>query len=229
MRGSASDAEATPARAREHPAGSTEGYEGAARHAPGQPSGGPSPTSPGRTWGLESRTSSPREQGAPDTASERRAPAARRPLAGQPRARRARRQARRRSCRAGSTGPRYAVRTVGRPPPHGPTIISHRHRFIFVRTHKTASTSVEIALSRICGPEDVITPFPDRQGLSNPVLPIRARSHRADLRSRDRALRLQLLRRQRSKRHGRGKRAPRTSRIDCASVGIWWLLTDRKR
>lgn len=32
------------------------------------------------------------------------------------------------------------------------TLISHRHRFIFVRTHKTASTSVEAALEPLCLP-----------------------------------------------------------------------------
>jgi hypothetical protein len=36
-------------------------------------------------------------------------------------------------------------------------IVSHRHRFIFVRTRKTAGTSVEIALSKFCGPDDIIT------------------------------------------------------------------------
>lgn len=36
-------------------------------------------------------------------------------------------------------------------------IISHRHRFIFIKTMKTAGTSIEIALSRICGPDDIIT------------------------------------------------------------------------
>lgn len=38
-------------------------------------------------------------------------------------------------------------------------IVSHEHRFIFLKTRKTAGTSVEIALSRICGPEDIITPI----------------------------------------------------------------------
>lgn len=38
-------------------------------------------------------------------------------------------------------------------------IISHRHRFVYVKTRKTASTSIEIALSKFCGPDDVITPI----------------------------------------------------------------------
>lgn len=38
-------------------------------------------------------------------------------------------------------------------------IISHQHRFVYVKTRKTASTSIEIALSRFCGPDDVITPI----------------------------------------------------------------------
>lgn len=38
-------------------------------------------------------------------------------------------------------------------------IISHSHRFIFIRTRKTASTSTELALASVCGPDDIITPF----------------------------------------------------------------------
>ena len=38
-------------------------------------------------------------------------------------------------------------------------IISHKHKFIFVKTKKTAGTSVEIALSRHLGDNDVITPI----------------------------------------------------------------------
>ncbi len=38
-------------------------------------------------------------------------------------------------------------------------ILSHRHRFIFIKTSKTAGTSVEMALSKHCGPDDVITPL----------------------------------------------------------------------
>ena len=37
-------------------------------------------------------------------------------------------------------------------------IVSHRHRFIFIKTLKTAGTSIEVYLSDHCGPEDVLTP-----------------------------------------------------------------------
>lgn len=36
-------------------------------------------------------------------------------------------------------------------------IISHKHKFIFIKTVKTAGTSVEILLSTICGNNDIIT------------------------------------------------------------------------
>ncbi len=39
-------------------------------------------------------------------------------------------------------------------------IVCHEHRFIFMKTLKTAGTSVEIELSRVCGPGDIITPLP---------------------------------------------------------------------
>ncbi len=38
-------------------------------------------------------------------------------------------------------------------------IVSHKYRFIFIKTRKTAGTSIEIALSGFCGPEDIITPI----------------------------------------------------------------------
>jgi hypothetical protein len=38
-------------------------------------------------------------------------------------------------------------------------IVSHDHRFIFLKTRKTAGTSIEIALSRFCGPRDIVTPI----------------------------------------------------------------------
>ena len=41
-------------------------------------------------------------------------------------------------------------------------IVSHEHRFIFVRNRKTASTSVEILLSRYVGPGDVVTALCER-------------------------------------------------------------------
>lgn len=36
-------------------------------------------------------------------------------------------------------------------------IISHKHKFIFIKNRKTAGTSHEIALSTLCGPDDIIT------------------------------------------------------------------------
>src|SRR5437762_6689028 len=38
-------------------------------------------------------------------------------------------------------------------------IISHKHKFIFIKTVKTAGTSLEVFLSQHCGPDDVLTPF----------------------------------------------------------------------
>ena len=36
-------------------------------------------------------------------------------------------------------------------------IISHRHRFIFLKTHKTAGSSLETWLSGQCGPDDIVS------------------------------------------------------------------------
>ncbi len=36
-------------------------------------------------------------------------------------------------------------------------ILSHAHKFIYIKTYKTASTAIEAALSAVCGPDDVIT------------------------------------------------------------------------
>jgi hypothetical protein len=38
-------------------------------------------------------------------------------------------------------------------------IVSHQHKFIFLKTKKTAGTSIELALSKLCGPDDIITPL----------------------------------------------------------------------
>jgi hypothetical protein len=37
-------------------------------------------------------------------------------------------------------------------------ILSHKYKFIFIKTAKTAGTSVEVFLSKYCGPGDVLTP-----------------------------------------------------------------------
>jgi len=39
-------------------------------------------------------------------------------------------------------------------------IISHKHKFIFIKSKKTAGTSIEIALSKYCGKNDIITNMP---------------------------------------------------------------------
>jgi hypothetical protein len=60
-------------------------------------------------------------------------------------------------------------------------IVSHKHKFIFIKTRKTAGTSIELFFSRFCGERDVITPIypavPDAEyhvprnwrGLYNPL------------------------------------------------------------
>lgn len=50
-------------------------------------------------------------------------------------------------------------------------IVSHRHRFVFVKTYKTAGTSIEAYLSPLCGDDDVLTP------LLPPVAGHRPRNH----------------------------------------------------
>ncbi|WOJ94472.1 sulfotransferase family 2 domain-containing protein [Congregibacter variabilis] len=43
-------------------------------------------------------------------------------------------------------------------------IISHRHRFIFVKTHKTAGSSLEVALARECDEHDIVSHMEDNIG-----------------------------------------------------------------
>lgn len=39
-------------------------------------------------------------------------------------------------------------------------ILSHKHKFIFLKTNKTAGTSIEFTLSQFCGPADILTDIP---------------------------------------------------------------------
>ena len=38
-------------------------------------------------------------------------------------------------------------------------IVSHKYRFIFIKTRKTAGTSIEVDLNRVLGAEDIATPI----------------------------------------------------------------------
>ena len=40
-----------------------------------------------------------------------------------------------------------------------PLIVSHQHRFIFIKTAKTAGSTVEFYLRQFCGPDDIVTPL----------------------------------------------------------------------
>ena len=63
-------------------------------------------------------------------------------------------------------------------------IISHQYGFVFVKTAKTAGTSIEASLSPICGARDVLTPFVgdepghvprNHRGLFDPIPELRLR------------------------------------------------------
>jgi hypothetical protein len=47
-------------------------------------------------------------------------------------------------------------------------IISHRYKFIFIKTHKTAGSSMEMALGPLCGPDDIITSMETNEGTGIP-------------------------------------------------------------
>ena len=60
-------------------------------------------------------------------------------------------------------------------------LISHSHRFIFVKTKKSAGTSVEISLSRFCdGPHDVVTPVLPHGRKFQEAVGVRAKNYQGD-------------------------------------------------
>ncbi len=51
-------------------------------------------------------------------------------------------------------------------PQRNPTmIVNHQYKYIFIKTRKTAGTSIEIALSQYCGENDIITKISDEDEL----------------------------------------------------------------
>jgi len=55
-------------------------------------------------------------------------------------------------------------------------ILSHDWRFIFIKTEKTAGTSIEMALARHCGPLDIVTPIHARDEAARLEQGVRARN-----------------------------------------------------
>lgn len=56
-------------------------------------------------------------------------------------------------------------------------IISHKHKFIFLKSKKTAGTSIEIYLSRFCGKDDVITPITPRDEAQRRRFGVKPQNH----------------------------------------------------
>ena len=60
-------------------------------------------------------------------------------------------------------------------------IISHKHKFIFFKTKKTAGTSIEIVLSRYCNGKDIITPVDKQSNIVRRQLGIKPKNFRESI------------------------------------------------
>lgn len=57
-------------------------------------------------------------------------------------------------------------------------IVSHARKVIFIKTHKTGGSSLEVALSKFCAPGDILTPLqPDEEALRRETAGIGAQNY----------------------------------------------------